>query len=257
MAELPRFQRQQYAFAAHIRDPDANPAPEKIEDRRMAIYRDLFFNNVSQLLSKTFPVIHRILGKDAWRKLIRDYYSTHQAHTPLFLEMPREFLAYLQEEREFRPDDPVFLRELAHYEWVELALSIDERDPASVPADPDGDLLDDAPVLSPLAWPLSYRFPVHRISPGFQPDAPGEEPTYLVVFRADDYRIGFLEMNPVSARLLQLVSESSGTKSGRQLLNQIAAEMQHPNSDAVVAGGRDLLNDLRTRGVILGTTPVS
>ncbi len=67
MADRPAFQQHQYAFAAHIRDPETNPAPEGIEDRRMAIYRNLFFNNVSQLLAKTFPVLHKILGADAWK----------------------------------------------------------------------------------------------------------------------------------------------------------------------------------------------
>ena len=38
MAELPDYQQKQYAFAAHIRDPENIPPPEGIEDRRMAIY---------------------------------------------------------------------------------------------------------------------------------------------------------------------------------------------------------------------------
>jgi hypothetical protein len=45
VADLPEFQRKQYEFAAHIRDPEKNAAPPGIEDRRLAIYRDLFFNN--------------------------------------------------------------------------------------------------------------------------------------------------------------------------------------------------------------------
>ena len=44
------FQDKQYAFAAHIRDPDNTIEPEGIEDRRMAIYRTLFFNNLYNLL---------------------------------------------------------------------------------------------------------------------------------------------------------------------------------------------------------------
>ncbi|HKX55116.1 MAG TPA: putative DNA-binding domain-containing protein, partial [Xanthomonadales bacterium] len=34
------------AFAAHIRNPAVAPAPADVEDRRMQIYRDLFFNNI-------------------------------------------------------------------------------------------------------------------------------------------------------------------------------------------------------------------
>ena len=51
MAELPEFQQKQYAFAAHIRDPENNPAPSGVEDRRMAIYRELFFNNLHNRLT--------------------------------------------------------------------------------------------------------------------------------------------------------------------------------------------------------------
>jgi len=38
-AARPEFMRTQYAFAAHIRDPQHQPAPADIEDRRIAIYR--------------------------------------------------------------------------------------------------------------------------------------------------------------------------------------------------------------------------
>ena len=41
----------QTAFAAHIRDPDRHEKPAGIEDRRMKIYRELFFSNVSSMLS--------------------------------------------------------------------------------------------------------------------------------------------------------------------------------------------------------------
>jgi len=46
MPEKAPFQDKQYAFAAHLRDPDNVPAPEGIEERRMAVYRELFFNNL-------------------------------------------------------------------------------------------------------------------------------------------------------------------------------------------------------------------
>ena len=41
MAEHRDFQDMQYAFAAHLRDPAHAPAPEGIEDRRLAVYRSL------------------------------------------------------------------------------------------------------------------------------------------------------------------------------------------------------------------------
>lgn len=252
MADRPAFQETQYAFAAHIRDPEKNAAPEGVEDRRMAIYRNLFFNNVAQLLSRTFPVLYKILGDDEWRALVRDYFARHESHTPLFLEMPREFLQYLESERGQVEGDPVFLYELAHYEWVELALSIDEREPDLDNLVPDGDLLEGHPEISPLVWSLQYRFPVHTISPDNQPAEPGDQPTFLVVYRNADDRIGFLEINAVTARLIELLVDNEDAN-GRDVLERIAAEMDHPRPETVVGGGLEIMEDLRSRDIILGT----
>jgi len=246
------FQEIQRAFAGHIRDPESHPAPPGVEDRRMEIYRQLFFNNVSQLLSRTFPVLFKILGDEKWKRMIRDYFSRHESHTPLFLEMPREFLQYLEQEREETESDPPFAYELAHYEWVELALSIDEREPDLEAVDADGDLLEGMPEISPLVWSVQYRFPVHRISPAYQPSEPSDSPTHLVIYRDGDGRIGFLEVNAVTARLIEMLVEGD-VESGRAALLKIAEELDHPRPDTVVEGGLAILEDLRRRGAILGT----
>jgi len=39
MSQPERLKKQLNDFAAHIRDPENNPAPDRIEDRRMGIYR--------------------------------------------------------------------------------------------------------------------------------------------------------------------------------------------------------------------------
>ena len=253
MTEAERLRRAQFAFAAHIRDPGGAPLPAGVEDRRMKIYRELFFNNLRDLLGRSFPVMRRILGTERWEAMVRDWLVRHRAVTPLFLELPREFLHYLAEEREPRPEDPPFLAELAHYEWVELALSIDEREIDDVDADPEGDLLAGRPVLSPLAWSLSYAWPVHRLSPDFQPAEPPPEPTRLVVSRNRADEIGFLEINVVTARLLELLAAAEpAPRTGRECLLQIAAELAHPAPETVVGGGAELLAGLRARDVILG-----
>jgi len=241
----------QYRFAAHVRDPDHAPRPKDVEDRRMAIYRELFYNNVEGFLDNGFPVLRSITPDGHWHKMVRDFFSRHRSHSPLFMEIPREFLVYLEKERGEVEGDPAFLWELAHYEWVEMALSIAE-DPDEDPAvDPEGDLLEGSPAVSALAWPLSYQFPVHRIGPDFLPDAPGEEATHLVVYRDSSDEVGFIELNTVSARLLGLLLEDK-TRTGRDVMQQIVEELQHPNLDAVVAGGREILEKWRELGIVVG-----
>jgi hypothetical protein len=244
------FTQQQYAFAAHIRQPDRNPAPEGIEDRRMAIYRELFYNNVEGFLSSGFPVLRELMDDKSWHAMARDFFANHHCHSPLFMEISREFLAYLEQERGEREDDFPFLRELAHYEWVELALSIAEAEPAQIDA-PHGDLLEAVPLLSGLAWPLSYHYPVHRICGDFQPETPADEPVYLMVYRDSGDEVGFMELNAISARLFSLLQDDSSL-TGRQALEQIAAELNHPNPEVVIDGGRQILEAWRERDIVLG-----
>lgn len=246
--------RLQTSFAAHIRDPQAVAAPEGIEDRRMGIYRDLFFKNISNFLSTNFPVLKTLYHQEAWTTLCREFFKDYRCHTPLFPELPREFLRYLQDHREAYEDDPPFMLELAHYEWIELALSLDESEIDDIKTDPDGDLLNGIPVLSPLAWPLSYQYPVHKIRIDFQPEIPPDEATHLLVWRQRDYQVKFMLLNEISLLLLQQLKEQPA-RSGREILTTIATIIKHPKPEVVIEGGRVLLNELKEKQIILGTRP--
>ena len=62
-ATRPPFQEYQYAFAAHIRDPRANPRPPGVPARRTRVYNELLFNNLEGFLLACFPVTRKVLGK--------------------------------------------------------------------------------------------------------------------------------------------------------------------------------------------------
>lgn len=249
MPETSAFQRKQLAFAAHIRDPEHKPPPAGSEDRRMAIYRELFFNNLNSLLGKTFPVLRSILGDEGWRALVREFMVHHRAQTPYFLEIPRELVDYLAARTE---GSPPFMAELAHYEWAELALSVSAESDDLSGVDTEGDMLAGVPLKSALAWPLSYRFPVHRISKAFQPREPGAEPTCLVIYRKPDDELAFMELNPVTGALLERIAANADHRSGRELLLALAAEIGYADTEALVAHGLGAMEELRTSGVLLG-----
>jgi hypothetical protein len=252
VADTPDFQKRQYAFAAHIRDPENNPAPADIEDRRMSIYRELFFNNLLNLLSSTFPVLKKLHSSKKWHALVRQFMVAHQAQTPYFLEIPKEFLAFLENEYQPDDDDYPFLLELAHYEWVELALSVSEDSNDETNVDSDGDLLDGIPVRSALSWSMIYRYPVHRISESFLPDDAGEQLTHLVVYRKSDDDLGFMELNPVTARLLEII-DTNETKTGRELIIDLAEEISYQDPAALVQHGAAAMLEMRSVEILLGT----
>ncbi len=245
-----QFQSVQRGFAAHLRNPAVHPAPAGIEDRRLRIYRELIYNNIEGFLSSGFPVLHSIYASADWHALVNDFVASHVSRSPYFSEIAEEFLAYLEHERGVVASDPPFLLELAHYEWVELALDIADVDLSEPKPADTANVLDSNLAVSPLAWPLAYRYRVHHIGPEFQPDEPGEEPTYLVVYRNHSDDVRFMEINAVTFRLLQLLQEES-TLTGAQALEKLAEEMQHPDPAALLPFGEGLLAELQQASILL------
>ncbi len=248
MAE-PRFQQTQKAFAAYIRDPDRQPLPDGVSPVRMAAYRDLFFNNIENFIATGFPVLKSTLPEADWRALVRDFYARHRCRTPLFVEIAREFVAYVTEEREAEPQDPAFLQELAHYEWVELALAVDPAEAPQPGPWAASELLDTPLDWSPLAWRLVYRFPVHRIGPEYQPREAPPEPTCLVVYRDREDRVRFMEANPVTLLLLEQL-ETLPELTPRAHLQALAERLPACNPTALEAFGVELLASLQARSIV-------
>jgi hypothetical protein len=246
-----RLREQQWILTGHLRDPHGQPAPSGIEERRLAIYRDLLFNNLESLLAGNFPVISSMLGEVQWKALVREFLRDHRCHTPLFPELPREFLRFVEGRQQ---QTPAFLVELAHYEWIELALQIAEIE--WPPHDPRGDLLDGAPVISPLAWPLAYQWPVHQIGPGYQPGIAPIDPTLLLLRRERDGNVRFSLLSPLAFRLLQRLTDAP-TMSGRDHLRALAQEAGVDDAESLVEQGLPMLEQMRASGVILGTANVA
>lgn len=218
----PSLRESQLALARHLRNPEGVPGPAAVEPRRLKIYQDLVYRNIEGFISGGFPVLRSLYSDLEWHSLVRTFIEAHHCRTPYFLEISQEFLQYLLEEHRMRDCDPPFIAELAHYEWVELALDVSEETLPELPAFA-GDVTSAVLCLSPLAWSLSYRFPVHRIGPACRPREPGET-CYLVVYRDRGDTVRFMELNAATARLLELFRGNPGLTVG-DLLCRLAAEL--------------------------------
>lgn len=239
------FQQFQHEFGRHIRDPRRAARPSGVPARRMAIYNELLFNNLTGFLDACFPVTRSVLGERHWRRLHRGFFREARCRTPYFREIPREFLDWLTRAEGLVL--PPWLCELAHYEWVELALDV--MDAEVPPHDPQGDLMAGTPVLAPALMNLVYAWPVHRIGKTFRPRKPVA--THLLVYRDTDDKVRFIELNPVSSQLIAVLLE--GNRSGREACHAIAAKLGQAQPEAVVAHGAQMLAELRAAGAILGS----
>ena len=201
---MPRFQQVQREFAAHIRHPLRNSAPADVDPRRMKVYVDLFYRNIESFLSNCFITAHEILGDEKWHAVVRDFIHRHHSESPFFLDIAQEFLEFISKDRDGM-DDPPFLTELCHFEWVKQDLRY--RPEELPPRDSAVRLPESTIQISPLARPLSYEWPVHEIDSRFQPDSKPVERTWLVLYRDRQYDVHMITTSMGTHRLLALVSE--------------------------------------------------
>lgn len=240
------FQQTQYQFAAYIRDPEHQAIPDQLEGRRMAIYRDLFFNNINNTLSSAFPVIRQLMPENDWLALVRSFMKDHFCQSPRFVDISKEFIDYLNQQYAVDGAMP-FLHELAHYEWVELALSIAEEEWRRSEIDEQANLLAMSYQGSPLAWLLSFDFPVHQISDDFQPTSASETPHFLLVYRNQTDEVKFIELNGLSAHLFERITTGEDVES---VIDSIAEAMPQLDPQLIKNGAVDLMTDWLSKGIL-------
>lgn len=247
--DKPTLHQQQDTLTRYLRDPDHCAPPAGMDVARAQVYRDLVLSNLSSLLSGTFPVLVKILGDDRWRSLVRIFLRDHRAQTPKFGEIAQEFVEFLASEPQALSDKswPPFMVELAHYEWVEMALQQSDAEP--LPTGDAGGLLDRPLQISPLAWPLAYGWPVQKVGPDYQPHVLPAQPTLLLVRRAEDWSVKFSELSPLAWRLLQRIGEFPELD-GRSQLEGLAVEAGMARSLAFIDSGLALLRQMHGEGVI-------
>jgi hypothetical protein len=240
----------QSEFSRHLRNPGKFVAPKGIEERRLQIYRDLIYKNIERFLATGFPIIRKLYADSLWHDMARDFIERHQSQSPYFATIGAEFIDYLQQERQMRDSDPPYLLELAQYEFAELALFLSDDELPAVNTAVDPHFLEAVPKLSPLAWSMVFEYPVHKIGVDFQPQSPSEQPVCLVVYRNRDDHVRFLEINPLTSRLLTLCEENKNNRTVSDLLSQLEKELPHLNREQIFANGEATFAQLRNLDII-------
>jgi hypothetical protein len=245
------FKAIQQAFVAHLKDPDNHPfelgSDQGIEQRRLNIYRELFFNNILGFLSSGFPVLESLYTVDEWRRLARQFMASHRCRSPYFIDISLEFVEFLSAEYQLTANDPPFLKELAHYEWLELSISIRHSESDLQLWDGKSDFV--ALQFSPLATLVSYDYPVHQISVEFQPQQPSEA-VYLVVYRDSGDEINFVLLNPLTAHLLDIIQQQD-TISVNDLLTAVSPSLPQFTSGQLHFAMLEILQQMLNKEILL------
>ncbi|GAC15010.1 HvfC family RiPP maturation protein [Aliiglaciecola lipolytica] len=241
------FHQKQAEFSESIRNSNQSKGLANVEKRRLVVYQELLFNNILGFLSNGFPVLASIYGKEKWLALAKRFFKTHQCTSPYFVEINREFLEYLSNEHTISETDPTFLLELAHYEWLELAVSTKKTYQHAKQW--DGKEVVDNICLSDSVEIASYRYPVHEISKTFQPSEPSD-PIFIIVYRNTAFKIGFNVINNVTAHLITLLQQP-GAHTLKSVTEQMLTAMPQIPQQHTIQGTKQTIEKLLEQQVLL------
>ncbi len=183
-------------FAHNIRNQSTLKSIVNVHDNRMQIYQELIYNNINSILKRAFPVSFSILTSSQWHKLVKGFIKDHSATSPYFYHIPKQFVDYLNGLPKLSFP---FLVELMHYEWIELEVEIS-------PDYQPKEIIDnkDTLIRNTSTRVLIYQFPVHQICRNYLPLNPPLNPTFLIVYRNYDFKVCFMEVNLLSAHLVEV-----------------------------------------------------
>jgi hypothetical protein len=249
-----KFTDIQQGFMDYIRDP-SQPLPNGIEPRRMVIYRELFFNNVNGFVSSAFPVLKSLYEEQDWLTLVQQFFAEHNCHTPIFVEIAGEFLAFLQQ-YEMKDSDPNFLLELAHYEWLELVVATKQSSEQQQKL--EAELLLSRPLqLSVCAKVAQYQYDVQHISVDYQPIEPPSQPQYFCVYRDVEEEVSFLQLNPLTAQVLALIEQRTQQQTSigfDEIIHELMGYYPNMQAETMKSGCVNMLTQMAEKGVVVTTS---
>jgi len=74
----------------------------------------------------------------------------------------------------------------------------------------------------------------------------------LLVYRAIDDEVNFIQIPPITFRLLQILQQNKAI-SCQDCLSQIAKESAHPEPDRLMLAGQQIISDLAKKHIIVAS----
>ena len=239
------FRQFQFALARHLRDPLGAPAPVTVQAAQASACTQDMVAHLCDVLAPAFPVTQALLGDDLWEHAVRLFLKDAPSHAPWASAVQRAFVDHVCESPEMQ-NLPAWLQDLAHFEWLQSAVS---TTPVTWPAfNATGNTMHHAVVLNPTHVEAAYEWPVHGINTDHKPD--DMQSTYVSMLRDPQDELHVLESSVFRGQLLDLLREG---QTGEQAFMVLAMWLSHPEPEAFVREGSQVMAQLQREGVVLGT----
>lgn len=253
------FKSIQKQWAQWLRNSEAAPQPDA-DQRRLAVYRRLVHNNIESFIERGFPVLESVLADHQWQQLMADFIANHHAKGPLFSDIGREFVSYLQSLS--NSNLPDYVLPLARYERMELDALYCET--ACVPPVCEGDFTAWHWSVNPsLVW-HEFNYPVHTIRADNLPQEPLAQTMFLAVYRVDtdpkeskelhpNSHVKFMQLNAVTMLLIDVLQQQPQL-SITELTEYLAEQLPQFTRQQLLQGLEVTIPDLYQRAMLFPST---
>lgn len=198
-------QRYRDALTGYLRRPDSVTPPVASDHEGLAVYRRLIRNNLHNFLDRCFTHARRLLDDAVWEAAKEDFVANGQAHSPLFSDIPAQFLAHHRE----RHSLDIRILDVMDAECRELAaeIALDRANLPQLEAQQIAALDDSAfdALLLRLAPGASLAAYSHRVH---EEDAP-PRPCFSLIWRDSADRVQHAEPSPADFQLLQQIGSDT------------------------------------------------
>jgi hypothetical protein len=172
----------------------------------IARYRQMVYNVVNDSLSSAYPLARQLVTQEDWEATVNSFFSSHACQSPFLWRMPLEFYEYVKENEQPLLNSYPCLADLLLYEWVEIEVFMMEDE--EVEYSTEGNIETDALVLNPACVLQYFQYPVYtkKVTEITSKDL---SHYFMLTHRnAKTNVVAFLEIAPMFARMIELLSEN-------------------------------------------------
>lgn len=216
---------------------------EKIPSiRRLDVYAEGYFFRILECLSKDFPKTKRALGDDSFSRIVSQYLKAFPSQFSSIDEVGCEFARFVSEQSELPHE---WVPDVARLEWSQIE-AFYARETAIIANWWERANLDDGANLCfqvhPSVQMISSRFALPKIFESLDsgglihPTPQFQTPSYLIVYRHDDFHCWDEVEKPVFEVLLKIKSGQSLDEATSKLGDEHATEISNAFSRWVGRG---------------------
>lgn len=237
----------QYQMATYCKTGEATEIMGAKQDR-LHNYRRLIYNIIDDAIENAYPIARNIIPSEQWQEMVDTFIAEHKCQHPQIMHMPGEFIAFTDEFNYAEKFNIPFLHDLLHFEWVEVLVHT-MKDQVIPDFNEDGNLLTEQLIFSPYFQMIELEYPIHRLRSTSMEDAKGLY--YILVYRQESGTVQYVELNQLTAYLLNSILENECTL--KKAILPLIENADETTTNNFTANALQFMENLVSMGILKGT----